>query len=614
MRELVDAFLGHTVSRRQFVRSLSAIGVSAAGINVTIQSAEAVSNGRSGMGMEVTGTGGELMVEQMKAAGVQYLFTNPGSFEVGLFDAFLDQPMQLIMGLHEGVVISMADGYNKVTGDPAFVNVHVMAGTAQSAGQMYNASRDGSALVVTAGLLDNERGDDEILLGARPGFDQKEVNRQFTKISWECHEASGLPTMLRRAFKVATTAPGGPVYLAVPDHILEQKGVSGTVFHRDSFIIPDRIPPSEEDVDRVARLLLEADSPVLLLGDEISRAGAQAEVFELANLLRVPVGDQGMPAFHNYPRQDPLFRGGHSSSGRDLVIYAGVTDTRMDSDPETATVVCIGLNTNAMGSTRPFDLAIVANVKLALRAIIDSIASQATQERIQRIASSRTEQAGQRRSVQRSRVGLSPIHPDELGWALEEELDNDAIVVSENLSGSNAFFSTGFRENEKMWLSTSGAGLGWGVGAATGAKLGQPDRQVVCNIGDGSVMYSASGFWSQARYGVPVLTVVCNNLNYQTVRNAYVRYGGKMQEANRFTGMYLGDPEIDFVQLGRSQGVEGALVESSSDLRPALRRGIEATRAGTPFLVDVRVRRTGGGADSTWHQAFNLAEKRNRRV
>ena len=209
---------------------------------------------------------------------------------------------------------------------------------------------------------------------------------------------------------------------------------------------------------------------------------------------------------------------------------------------------------------------------------------------------------------------MSPIHPDELGWALEQELDADAIFVSENLSGSNQFLNTGFREDEKMWLSTSGAGLGWGVGAATGAKLGEPDRQVVCSIGDGSVMYSASGFWSQARYGVPVLTVVCNNLNYQTVRNAYVRYGGKMEQANRFTGMYLGDPEIDFVRLAGSQGIEGALVERSADLRPALRRGIDATRAGSPYLLDVRVRRTGGGADSTWHQAFNLADQRTRRV
>jgi benzoylformate decarboxylase len=614
MRDLVDGFIGQRLSRRAFVHSLGAIGVSAAGINATVRSAEAIGSGTPGAGQSVIGTGGELLVEQMKAAGVEYMFTNPGSFEVGLFDAFLDQPMQLVMGLHEGVVISMADGYNKVTGEPAFVNVHVIAGTAQSAGQMYNSSRDGSAIVVTAGLLDNERGDDEILLGARPGFDQKEVNRQFTKISWECHDAAGLPTMLRRAFKVATTAPGGPVYLAVPDHVLERKNVQGTIFPREGFILPDDIPPNQEDVNHVARLLLEARSPALLLGDEVSRAGAQAEAFELAELLDIPAGEQGLPAYHNFPRQHPLFFGGQPGRRTDLVIYAGTSDTRMGAEPAGTTVVCIGLNTTAMGSNRPFDMAMVANLKLTLRAIIDSVKSQATSERIARIGSDRSRPGNQRREIQRGRMGLSPIHPDELGWALEEELDRDAILVSENLSGSNAFFSTGFREDEKMWLSTSGAGLGWGVGASIGAKLGQPDRQVVCNIGDGSVMYSASGFWSQARYGVPVLTVVCNNLNYQTVRNAYVRYGGKMQRENRFTGMYLGDPEIDFVKLAQSQGVDGAMVENSAELRPALRRGIHATRAGEPFLLDVRVRRTGGGADSTWHQAFDLAEKRTRNV
>jgi len=163
-------------------------------------------------------------------------------------------------------------------------------------------------------------------------------------------------------------------------------------------------------------------------------------------------------------------------------------------------------------------------------------------------------------------------------------------------------------------VSTSGAGLGWGIGAATGAKLGAPDRQVVCNIGDGAVMYSASGFWSQVRYGVPVLTVVCNNLNYQTVRNAYVRYNGKMKDAEQYTGMFLGDPEIDFVKLAQSQSVDGVRVDNSSDLRPALKRGIAATREGSPFLLDVRVRRTGGGAESTWHQAFNLADQRTKNV
>jgi thiamine pyrophosphate-dependent acetolactate synthase large subunit-like protein len=209
---------------------------------------------------------------------------------------------------------------------------------------------------------------------------------------------------------------------------------------------------------------------------------------------------------------------------------------------------------------------------------------------------------------------MAPMHPDELAWTLDQELDDNAILVSENLSGTNGFYNLGFRDDEKTWIGTSGAGLGWGIGASTGAKIAAPDRLVVCNIGDGAVMYSAAGFWSQARYGVPVLTVVCNNENYQTVRNSYVRYNGKMKESNRFTGMHLGNPSIDFAQLAKSQGCEGITVDSSADLKKAIRRGIDATREGTPCLINARVRCLGGGGDSTWHQAFNLAETRTRKV
>ena len=165
-----------------------------------------------------------------------------------------------------------------------------------------------------------------------------------------------------------------------------------------------------------------------------------------------------------------------------------------------------------------------------------------------------------------------------------------------------------------MWIGTSGAGLGWGVGASTGAKLAAPDRQVVCNIGDGAAMYSAAGFWTQARYDVPVLTVVCNNKDYQTVRNAYVRYNGKMKKADRYTGMHLGDPDIDFAGLAKSQGCEGITVEDPNELRKAIKRGIAVTRAGQPCLLDVRVSKTGGGRKSDWHQAYSVADERTKKV
>jgi thiamine pyrophosphate-dependent acetolactate synthase large subunit-like protein len=165
-----------------------------------------------------------------------------------------------------------------------------------------------------------------------------------------------------------------------------------------------------------------------------------------------------------------------------------------------------------------------------------------------------------------------------------------------------------------MWLGNTGAGLGWGIGAATGAKLAAPDRQVICSIGDGSVMYSASGFWTQARYNIPVLTVVWNNHNYQTVRHAYDGYKGKMHASGHYAGMYLGSPDIDFVKLAESQGVKGERVTAGADLDAAFKRGVDATRDGKPYLVEAVISRYGGGAESTWYEKFSLAEKRKRRV
>jgi benzoylformate decarboxylase len=620
MKELVSRYLDRSLSRRGFVSALAGLGVSAAGIESIVSTAEAVVEGTPGGARRVTGTGGELMVAQMKAAGVRFVFTNPGSYEVGFFDAFLDQPeMTLIVGLHEGLVIAMADGYHKVTREPAFVNVHVIAGSAQAAGQLYNSSRDGSALVVTAGLLDNEVYSDEVLLAPRPGFNQKEVNRQFTKTSWELRDPAAIPVLLRRAFKVAGTEPGGPVYLALANYALERKGVSGDVYDRRHFMVPSNIPPSPDQVKTVGRMLLESKTPALFLGDEVTKSGAQPEALELAELLSIPVHEANLTAYQSFPRRNLLFAGPFTGQGRDLVLNLGASDLGGGTVPERpfypegTHVVRIGLNAASLGRDQPFDVAMVANCKQALRALIDEVRGSATRERLAKIAASRPPER-RSRAINPTNLGLSPLHPDELGLALEEELDKNAILVSENLTGSNQFYSTGFRADEKMWVSTSGAGLGWGVGAAAGAKLGAPDRQVVCNIGDGSVMYSAAGYWTLARYEIPVLTVVCNNHNYQTVRNAYVRYGGKMKENNRFPGMYLGSPDIDFVGLAKSQGVDGCKVATAAELRPALRRGIAATREGRPFLIDVQVRRTGGGADSTWYQQYSAAKSRTKNV
>jgi benzoylformate decarboxylase len=641
MQDLIRRYLDRTLGRRGFLQRMAGMGFTLAAARAFLDpldaSERAAIHPGADLGSTIEGTGGELVVAQAKAAGVEYLFTNPGSFEVGFYDAFTDTPgMQLIMGLHEGIVVSMADGYHRVSQKPAFVNVHVVAGTAQMAGQLYNASRDGSALVITAGLLDNELWSDDVVLAPRPGFNQKEIVRQFTKISWEVRNAESLPLVLRRAFKVAATEPGGPVYMAMANYALESKGVKAQILPAERFLIRAGVRPSAATVEEAARMLVESKRPLLVAGDEVWKAGAQAELLAFSEKLNLPVA-LGGGAFRSFPVKHANYLGAYDlqsdyvKRGVDLAIVIGATDFGgramatspiRSIEPPGARIVRIGIDTAAMGRTSPTDLALVGDVKEALADLHAAVESLLTQARLKSFGTARAEEVWALTSAIRAKAdsdalqnfGLKPIHPDELGAALARNIDSNAIVVSENLTGKYDAFPFGFRPNEPMWLGNTGASLGWGIGAATGAKLAAPDRQVICSIGDGSVMYSASGFWTQVRYGIPVLTVVWNNHNYQTVRHAYDGYKGKMHKSGHYAGMYLGDPDIDFVKLAESQGVKGERVTAAGDLDAALKRGISATRDGKPYLVEAVIARYGGGSESTWYQKFNLAEKRKQRV
>ncbi len=645
MNGILAKYFGRGISRRGFVNRLVGMGFTIAAADTvpaaSLAAAEQAEASTHGSGYSVEGTGGSLVVEQAKAAGVEFVFTNPGSFELGFFDALVDQPgIEIITSLHEGVVISMADGYAKVSGKPAFVNVHAIAGTAQMGGQLYNSGRDGTPLIITAGLVDNELWNDDQVLAPRPGFDEKDVTREFTKISWDARQAASLPLMLRRAFKVATTEPSGPVFLAMGRVALQTKGVKAQILPADRFLFREKMRPEASAVQEAARLLVQAKRPVLIVGDEIWKSGAQAEILELSERLGMAVYDT-RSSYGNFPTQHPHYLGMPGDGfnlilmktesarlGIDVLVLAGSRDLGGEVIPESpevppqARVIRLGLDTGAMSRNYQTDVALVGSLKETLGELISAAESLATKEKLSAIAAGRSEEVRSISTAQRKEAlaamhanfGKSPIHPDELAAVLARTIDRDAIVVDENFTGKYGPFSFGFRENEQMRLATSAASLGWGIGAATGAKLAAPDRQVVCSIGDGAVMYSASGFWTQARYSIPVLTVISNNLNYQVVRWAQDDYKGRMASSGHYAGMYLGDPDIDFVKLAESQGVKAERVTRGSELEAALQRGIAATRDGKPYVVEVIVARFGPGADSVWHESFNLAAHRKRNV
>jgi len=261
-------------------------------------------------------------------------------------------------------------------------------------------------------------------------------------------------------------------------------------------------------------------------------------------------------------------------------------------------------------------LTINANVKSGMRALIDCLRANSTPkfetQRSARMEDLATLAAARQQHHQewlKQNWRNSVIHPVRLSYEVEQALEPGSIFVNEHFTGDHSPIHFGFRhsQKEKMWLGTSGASLGWGVGAAIGAKIAQPDTPVFLSIGDGSTMYSSSAFWTMARYGVPVLTVVWNDYNYQTVRHAFHRLNGVAARTNKYPGMFLGDPQIDFAMLARSQGVQGERVTENDQIAGALKRGLDATKRGEPYLIDCVISRVGGGADSTWHQQFNLA-------
>jgi benzoylformate decarboxylase len=565
----------------------------------------------------VIGTGGELMVHQLLAQGVEYVFTNTGSAEAGFFNGLLAVPgVQPILLLAESLVLSAADGYGKGANKPAFVNVHLAAGTRQGSGQLQNAYFDGTPMVVTAAMRDTGSFSDHVTLGSTGGFSQMGAVEDITKKRWEVWDARGVPTVTRRAFKEAMTLPRGPVYVAYTSQALDQPDVeavieAGTELHMGQV-------PTAGVISTIFDALLNAEKPLLVCGMDIRADHAEQEILDLAERLALPVAtgtfDYGsFPVHHNNyigaveniseETYDVVCCVGYRQSGRGYPV-----DLRFK---KAGTIIGIGHDATQLGNTFNLDVGVWGHVRPILQALNALWKPEHGQQpHIQRrVAQMREEgqwRAQQSQDEMRQLASDVPIHPNYLAHIASRVLPEDTVVVSENFRAADHLMPFGFNKGQWRLIRTFGGSLGYGIGAAIGAQIATPDRQVVCSLGDGAVMYSASGFWTMARYSLPILTIVWNNLNYQTVRTNFAAWGGEMVKQNKYPEVYLGDPEISFSMLAKSQGVNGAEVRDPQDLERALRRGLEVTAAGEPYVLDVRVAPVGAGADSTWHQQFKL--------
>ncbi len=544
-------------------------------------------------------TGRTAFLKLLIDEGVTHLFGNPGTTELPLMEVVPDFPeLNYVLGLQEAVVVGMADGYARASGRLAACSMHVAPGLGNAMGALYNAKFSGSPLIVTCGQQEQGHGLLEPLL-----YDPLvPIAQPMVKWAIEVTRAEDLPRIVRRAAKLALTPPTGPVFISLPGDVLDAEVEMdfGAPTRVDA-----RVRPSDEALTRLAAKLLAAKNPVILAGQEISNHDAFAEAAELAELLGAAVYQQPIPYCAQFPSAHPAYLGALTRSQKqvralldpfDLMLCLGADLLRMSVYspsaplPDGMQVLHVSERDWELGKNYPTELALCANVKETLRALVPLL--RATRSAAQAEAAARrlaalearnwtAQRAAARIEVMRT-AGTAPIDPRYLMLALSETLPPDAIVVEEALTSSTAL--PGFLElrDRRGYYGLASGGLGFGLPGAVGVSLAQPGRPVVAVIGDGSAMYGVQALWTAAHLKLPITYVIANNRSYRILKERLV----SMRATDRFTGMDLRDPEIDFTGLALSLGMAAERVSAPQGIAPALRAALQA---GGPHLIEVMV-------------------------
>jgi benzoylformate decarboxylase len=554
-----------------------------------------------------------------------------------IFDALATRPdPELILALAESQATSMAHGYELATGRPSVLLVPGVA-VPSTLNNLYNAWKDRSGILMLADGTSNR-------YEGRNGFQQMDTWLEsvatFTKWRWEIRNDRQIAEMLRRGLKLAATPPRAPVHVRISLDLLGARDVKQVIYPQRRFDVPVEMRPQPALIEQAARWLVEAKSPMLCAGAEVTRAGATDDLIALAELTGAQVA-QGYSVFSDFPFRHPLFAGFYGLGiPRDLAktdLFVNLGGPMPDPTvfapppPKAAKLVHARIEYDEIGNTYPTDVAIAAGLKETLTALNDAVRSLAPNARLKatadaRLAAAREKQAkadALRLDEAKASWNASPMSWERVSAELDAALEPDAIVVPELDYRTPFEWLNLDRGRRRLIGQTTGFALGWGIGAAMGVKVALPDQQVCCMLGDGALLFGqVEALWTAARYSIPVIIVVMNNRSYDNERNRIQMNSPLLarQETRdlwKDITCYLGSPLVDFAGLARSFEVPAARATTPAELRKALQRATAVTREGRPFLIDaviMQLDRRGAPTVQTWHPEVSIAARRQRRV
>jgi benzoylformate decarboxylase len=523
---------------------------------------------------------------------VPILFGNPGSTELPLTDAAARAPgPRYVLGLHEAVVMGMADGFAQATGGLAAVNVHVQPGLANAMSGILNAARARVPVLVTVGQQVQE------LLPSDPflGGELVDLALPLAKGAWEARSAAELPELMARAVRVALTPPRGPVVLSLPMDVQVEEAPGP---HRPQ-PPPAPAPPPADALERAAGLLAGASSPVLIAGDAV---GDAAVVAALAERLGAPIRGEPMAAGVPVSTDHPLWRGmlppfgaeiRAALEGHDVVLAAGMPVFRLFGSspgpelPEGAALIHLDCDPREVGKVHAPAAGLVGDPALGLAELVRRLgpATAASSRRRRAVAAAAAEA---RRTAREALLAAAAkdaerVTPAAFSAAIAGAVGDDDLVVDEALTSGRPLRTLVGPRRPGTWLAHRGSALGWGLPAALGAKLAHPGRRVMCVHGEGSLLFGVSALWTAAKEGAGVALVVADNGGYEILRAGLEGLTGRPD--GDWPGLWLREPALDVATICRGFGADAVRADRAADLPEALEDLWRRAEDGPAVLV-----------------------------
>jgi benzoylformate decarboxylase len=528
-------------------------------------------------------TGRSAFLALLKDEGITHLFGNPGTTELPIMHALKDHPdLTYVMAMQESLVVAIADGFSRASGRLVACNVHVAPGLGNAMGSLYNAQFTGTPMILTAGQQEQGHGLMEPLLYGP----LVRMAEPLVKWAVEVTRLEDLPRIVRRAAKIATTPPTGPVFISLPGDILNAE--AGIDLGR-STRVDTRVKPSDEALQALVERILRAQRPVIIAGDEIVKSDALQEAALLAATLGAPAYQQSAPYGAHFLSESPCFMGALTRSQSqvrevlapyDLMIAIGTDPLRMSVHseieplPAGMPIVQIGLVDWDLAKNFGAEIALKADVKETLRVLIPALKQAGgaalearAKQGIAALASKNWTAKRTNLVAQISKAGdRSPIDPDWLSLQIVEAMPDNAILVDEGLTSSRQITALRAHRDRYGYHALASGGIGWGLPASVGVSMANPDRPVVCFTGDGSAMYSIQALWTAAHHKLPLTVVVSNNGGYRIIKQRLLAFHGD----DHYVGMDFVDPKVDFTGLAKSFGLEAMRITDPRELKPTL--------------------------------------------